>query len=120
MVKVNGRLKFEFKPSRGEKGLKFWLLSYVVILSTLIIFLNLIYTQDSILSSNSISFLAIENYGVHMPVIPAYFKMIIAPIFFILGIVLVIKTIGFLFYIVLSTVLLLFRILNYSIVRLKR
>ncbi|MBK4744287.1 MULTISPECIES: hypothetical protein [Bacillus] len=116
---MNGSLKFEFKALRGEKGLKFWLLSYVVILSTVIIFLNLIYTQDSILSSNSISFLAIENYGVHMPAIPAYFKMIIAPIFFILGIVLFIKTIGFLFYIVLLTVLLLLSILNYSIVKLK-
>ncbi|PEP54060.1 hypothetical protein CN557_08345 [Bacillus wiedmannii] len=117
---MNGRLRIEFNPSWGEKGLKFWLLSYIVIFSTVIIFLNLIYTQDSILSSNSISFLAIENYGVHMPAIPAYFKMIIAPIFFILGIELFIKTIGFLFYIVLSTVLFLFRILNYSIVRLKR
>lgn len=117
---MNGGLRFEFNPSWGKKGLKFWLLSYIMIFSTVIILLNLIYNQDSILSSNSISFLAIENYGVQMPAIPTYFKMIIAPIFFILGIVLFIKTIGFLFYIVLSTVLLLFRILNYSIVRLKR
>lgn len=68
-------------------------------LCTVIIFLNLIYTQDSILSSKSISFLAIENYGVHIPVIPDYFKIIIIPIYFILGIVCFFKTIGFLLYI---------------------
>ncbi|MGG2937857.1 hypothetical protein ABEO66_27745 [Bacillus pacificus] len=116
---MNGKLKFEFNPSWGGKGLKTWLLRYLVILSTVIIFFNLIYNQDSILSSKSISFLAMENYGVHIPAIPDYFKKIIIPIFFILGIVLFFKTIGFLLYIGFSMVLFFFRILNYSILKFK-
>ncbi|MGH1205360.1 hypothetical protein ACQVVA_23895 [Bacillus paranthracis] len=96
---MKDRLKIEFNPSWGKKGLKIWLLRYLVMLCTVIIFLNLIYPQDSILSSKSISFLAIENYGVHIPVIPDYFKKIIIPIYFILGIVWFFKTIGLLLYI---------------------
>lgn len=116
---MNGILKFEFNPSWGKKGLKLWLFRYLVIFCTVIIFLNLIYTQDSILSSKTFSILAIENYGVYIPAIPDYFKMIIIPIFFILEIVLFIKTIGILLYIGFSMVVFFFRILNYSIVKFK-
>lgn len=116
---MNGILKLEFNPLWGRKGLKLWLLRCLVIFCTVIIFLNLIYTQDSILSSKSISFLGFENYGVHIPEIPDYFKKIIIPIFFMLGIVLFFKKIGIFLYIGFSMVLLFFRILNYSIVKFK-
>ncbi|AJA23548.1 TPA: hypothetical protein ACR3Z0_006155 [Bacillus thuringiensis] len=114
---MRGEVIFKVNPLWGKgvkKELKFWLLKYLVIFCAVIIFLNLIYTQDSILSSKSISVLALENYGVHIPAISDYFKMIIIPIFVILGIVLLFKTLGLLLYIVCSIFILFFHIVGVS------
>lgn len=64
-----------------------------------------IYTSKELIADNELDsyyFRALEEKNIFLneKQIPAYFKMIIIPIFFILGIVLFIKTIGFLFYIV--------------------
>ncbi|AJQ62694.1 hypothetical protein BTT_63870 (plasmid) [Bacillus thuringiensis serovar morrisoni str. 4AA1] len=114
---MRGEVIFKVNPlwvKREKKELKFWLLKYLVIFCAVIIFLNFLYDQDSILSSKTISVLALESYGVHIPAIPDYFKMILIPIFVILGIVLLFKTLGLLLYIVCLIFILLFHIVGVS------
>ncbi|HDR8408413.1 TPA: hypothetical protein QC295_001602 [Bacillus cereus] len=111
---MRGEVIFKVNPlwvKRVKKELKFWLLKYLVIFCAVIILLNFLYVQDSILSSKTISVLALESYGVHIPAISDYFKMILIPIFVISGIALLFKTLGLLLFIGFSMVILFFRII---------